>query len=304
MSQTEPWTIGRLLRWTTDYLRQHGAETPRLDAEVLLAECRKCQRIELYTTFDELAAESLRGAYRELVRRRAAGTPVAYLVGHREFFALDFRVTPAVLIPRPETEFILLTLGDLVPGQDGRDRPLQIADVGTGSGVLAICAARQLPSARITALDISPEALEVARGNAALHTVAERIEFLRSDLLEAIPAEPRFDFILSNPPYVSSAEFAELAREVKDHEPRVALLAGDTGQEVIARLIPQSAERLQGGGWLICEISPMLEQAVHQLIQADGRFEIPSTVKDLARLARVVKARRRAGRRGLAETAQ
>src|SRR5262245_51907041 len=143
MSQSDSWTIGRLLGWTADYLAQHGSDSPRLDAEVLLAYARSCKRIELYTSFEELAADELRTRFRELVRRRAEGVPVAYLVGHREFFSLDFRVTPDVLIPRPETELVVVTLLDQIKATGPLDRPLAIADVGTGSGVIGITVAKR-----------------------------------------------------------------------------------------------------------------------------------------------------------------
>ena len=196
---SESWTIGRLLTWTTDYLKQHGSDTPRLDAEVLLAAARGCQRIQLYTAFDEEADEKTRQTFREWVRRRAEGMPVAYLVGHREFYSLRFRVTPDVLIPRPETELLVVRLLDLVKSRPADSPAVTIADVGTGSGIIAICAARHLPDARVTAIDISPGALAVAQGNATDHGMADRIEWIESDLLAGVSGR-QFDFIVSNPP--------------------------------------------------------------------------------------------------------
>lgn len=292
MSTTEAWTVGRLLQWTTDYLKRHAADSPRLDAEVLLAEALERPRIQLYATFDEVPSEAQRTAFREMVRHRAEGTPVAYLVGHREFYSLDFRVTPDVLIPRPETEFLVIGLLDLARPRPAGE-PLAICDVGTGSGILAVCAAKHLPQAQVTALDISPAALAVARENAGRHGVQDRVEFLHSDLLSAVPAERRFDFILSNPPYVSQAEMEALAPEVRNHEPRQALLAGPRGTEVIEALLPQAAERLHPGGHLLVEISPMLHQAVEQMFGADSRFQPLPTIRDLSRHPRVVQARRR-----------
>ncbi len=288
-SQSETWTIGRLLTWTADYLKQHGAVSSRLDAEVLLAVAAGCQRIDLYTRFDEAAPESLRTSFRELVRRRAEGTPVAYLAGRREFYSLSFRVTPDVLIPRPETEFLVVALLD-------RLRPravagaVSVADVGTGSGIIAICAAKYVPQTHVTAIDISPQALTVARANAAELKVAERIEFFEGDLLKGLPSGKRFDFIVSNPPYVSQAEYDSLARDVKQFEPRGALLAGPRGTEVIERLTAQARERLAPGGMLLIEISPMLEQAVRALFEAGGCWRLEPTIKDLAGHARVIVA--------------
>ena len=289
----DEWTIGRLLQWTADYLKQHGSDSPRLEAEVLLAHARGCQRIALYTSFDEPAPEELRTKFRELVRRRAEGVPVAYLVGHREFYSLDFRVTPDVLIPRPETEFLVMTLLDLIKAVGPRERPLAIADIGTGSGIIAITIAKHAAKARVTAVDISPAALAVAKDNAARLKVAERIEFVQGDLFSAIAAGEKFDFIASNPPYISTEEMAALPREVKAYEPELALAAGPTGISVIERLVPEAAERIESGGSLLLEISPMLQQRVESLVAADGRWDLGVTVKDQAGLARVVLARRK-----------
>ena len=152
----DQWTIGRLLQWTTDYLKQHGADSPRLEAEVLLAHARDCKRVELYTSFEEPADDALRTRFRELVKRRAEGVPFAYLVGHREFYSLDFRVTPDVLIPRPETEFLVIALLDLIKARGQSGNAIEVADVGTGSGVVAISVARHAPQVRVTAIDVSP----------------------------------------------------------------------------------------------------------------------------------------------------
>jgi len=290
---SDEWTIGRLLTWTTDYLKQHGSDTPRLDAEVLLAAARGCRRIELYTAYEEPVDEAIRAKFRDWVRRRAEGAPVAYLVGEREFYSLSFRVTPDVLIPRPETELLLIRLLDLVKERgEPAAAGVSIADVGTGSGILAVCAARELPAARVTAIDISPPAIEVARANAATHGAAARIKFIAGDLLAGVPAGQPFDFIVSNPPYVSSAEFAKLSPTVRDFEPRQALMAGPQGTEVIERLLPQAAERLASGGWLLLEVSPMIEPAVGKLLAMQATLEPAPTIKDLAGLPRVVQARK------------
>ena len=303
MSSSEPWTVGRLLQWTADYLKEHGSDSPRLDAEVLLAEALGRQRIELYTAFDEVPGDGPRSAFRELVRRRAEGTPVAYLVGRREFYSLSFRVTPDVLIPRPETELLVVAALDLAKTKgEGSDslnlkspisnQQIFIADVGTGSGIIAVCLAKHLPHCRVTAIDVSRAALDVATGNAKQHGVADRIEFIESDLFAAVPPERRFDFIVSNPPYVAEAEMQRLAPDVRKFEPRVALLAGPRGTEVIESLIPQAAERLLPGRHLLMEISPMIHDTVRRLLEADPRFHLGPTIKDLARLPRVVQARR------------
>jgi len=333
MSSAELWTVGRLLQWTADYLKGHGSESPRLDAEVLLAHVLGRQRIELYTTFDEAPGEEARAAFRELVRRRAEGMPVAYLVGHREFYSLSFHVTPDVLIPRPETELLVVAVLDLIKQSHTSPLPLgnrqgasnasplplgegpgvsnssplplgegpgaraaeevTIADVGTGSGAIAVCLAKHLPACRVTAIDVSRAALAVAVQNARQHEVAERIEFVESDLFAAISPQRQFHFIVSNPPYVTTAEMDGLAVDVRKFEPRVALVAGPRGTEVIEALVAQAAERLRPAGHLLMEISPTIHDAVRSLLQADDRFDVGPTIKDLARLPRVVQARRK-----------
>ena len=291
----ERWTIGRLLQWTTEYFRNRGSATPRLDAELLLAHALGCQRIELYTGYDREPDEEARSRFRELVRRRGAGEPVAYLVGYREFFSLPFRVTPAVLIPRPETELLVTTLLDLAKTFPA-EKVVEVCDVGTGSGVIAVCVAKHLPSARVTAIDICDEALNVARENAELHGVVDRIEFVQSDLLTGLPQNRRFDFIVSNPPYVREDELGELPTDVRDYEPRIALLAGQRGTEVIESLLPQAVAHLNPGGWLLLEINPRVAEEVKNLITNQPELEFVDIRKDLARLPRVAMAQRKGNR--------
>ncbi len=314
-----PWTIGRLLNWTTDFLKEKGAESPRLDAEVLLAHVRGCKRIELYTAFEQPASEELRAKFRELIKQRAAGKPVAYLVGHREFFSLPFSVTPDVLIPRPDTELLVVRALDIAkpqprvndpPERDPNDdapethapkptpallKPITIADVGAGSGIVAVTLAKHLPHANITMIDVSPAALKVAQGNAERTKVSDRIEAIESDLFAAVPADRKFDLIVSNPPYITSAEMQQLAVDVRRYEPTLALDGGPEGTTVIERLIPQAAERLRPGGWLLMEISPTIVGRVEQLLEVDPRLHREPTQKDIAGLARVVQARRKEG---------
>ncbi len=299
----EPWTVGRLLQWTTDYLQDHGSESPRLDAEVLLAEALGCQRIELYTRFDETPGEDVRTAFRELVRAPRRRDARGLFGRPREFYSLSFRVTSDVLIPRPETELLVVTVLDLAktysPLSLGEEQgvraagALAIADVGTGSGAIAVCLAKHLPTCRVTAIDQSRAALAVASQNARQHGVFDRIEFLESDLFAAVPVHRRFDFIVSNPPYVTADEYATLAPDVRNFEPRSALLAGPKGTEVIEAIVGHSADRLYPGGHLLIEIGPAVHDGARALLQADARFEIGPTVRDLARLPRVVQARKK-----------
>jgi len=305
MPETEVWTIGRLLNWTTDYLADRGSPSARLDTELLLAEACGCERIELYTRFDTPASDKTRTTFRELVQRRAEGMPVAYLLGRRDFYSSTFRVSPAVLIPRPETELLVVALLDLVNARGSEEgtavAPLtpaspsgqfRFADVGTGSGILAVCAAEHVANCQVTAIDISQEALEVARQNVQDHGHTDRIELCHSDLFDSVPPGEPYDVILSNPPYIAENEVDMMAAETRDYEPRLALFAGESGTEVIERLVPQAAERLAPGGSLLMEISPMIEERVVGLFEGQATWELLPVVKDLAGLSRVVHARK------------
>lgn len=288
----QQWTMGRLLSWTADYLRERGADSPRLDAEVLLAHARGCRRIELYTAYEEPADEGLRSRFRELVKQRASGMPVAYLVGQREFFSLAFEVTTDVLIPRPETEDLVVRGLDLLRqnalGLNG-DPPL-IADVGTGSGVLAIALARHLPTARATAVDVSSAALDVARRNAARHGVADRIEFVCGDLFDQVEAGRKFHLIVSNPPYVAASEWNDLPDDVRKYEPRLALDGGPDGVAIIERLALAAPQRLFPQGRLLMEIGPAIAERVERLLADQAQFAHVSLRRDLGGLPRVAEA--------------
>lgn len=291
MTKTKPWTIGKLLLWTADYLKRCGDDSPRLDAEVLLAAARGCSRIDLYTTFDETASDTTRSIFRELVRRRAAGVPVAYLVGRKEFYSLSFRVTPDVLVPRPETELLVVALLDYL--KTWSVEPIaEIVDVGTGSGVIAISVAKHDSNCHLTAVDISSSALEVARENAQDHGVEDRVTFVKSDLFDQLPPGQRFHAIASNPPYVSQSGMETLAVEQKQYEPRVALVAGKCGTEVIDRLIAVAPERLHPDGWLLIEVGAAQATLVEKRIEESGWFQIDTTRKDLAGIARIIQARK------------
>ena len=289
MSTTETWTIGKLLTWTTDYLKKGGSTSPRLDAEVLLAHACGRQRIELYTAFDQEPAEEAKVAFRELVRRRNEGTPVAYLVGYKEFYSLQFEVNPDVLIPRPETEHLVVAALDRA--KEAGTQELNLVDVGTGSGAIAVTMAKHLKNCRMTAIDKSSAALAVARRNAEKHQLGEdRISFLESDLLSALPQDAKFDFVLSNPPYVSQAEYEQLPATVRKFEPQMALVAGPDGSEVIARLLLEAQLKLNPRGYCIFEFSPMLYPRLSSFVGTG--WDAPQVTKDLAGLARIVTLRK------------
>ena len=298
-STSDVWTVIRLLKWTTDFFRKRGSESPRLEAEVLLAHALNCTRIELYTAFGTEPDAAQKDSFRGMVKRRGDGVPVAYLVGYREFYSLRLEVNPAVLIPRPETEHLVIEALDRAKAfaQIPLNRPLRIVDVGTGSGAIAIAVAKHIASAypagaHFTAIDVSADALAVAKKNAQSNGVSEQITFETGNLLSSIPAEPSLDLVLSNPPYVSEAEFAELSPTVRDHEPKLALVSGEHGTELIQPLIEQAADRLHPGGQLIIELSPMIADAVAKIVTDDGRYSPPKFIRDLAGHRRVLSVTR------------
>ena len=295
MTETQTWTIGRLLEWTTDYLGKHGSDTPRLDAEVLLAKACNSPRIQLYVTFQQEPTDAVKAEFRAMVKRRAEGTPVAYLVGHKEFYSLNFDVTSDVLIPRNETEHLVmegLDRAKLLQSQD-LSRTIRIADLCTGSGCVAITLAKHLPNARIIACDISPAALKVATANAAKLEVEDRVEFVESDLMATGFSDTKFDIIVSNPPYVTEAEFEKLAKSVRDFEPKLALVAGEDGLSVIRRIVEQADQHLTPDGSLLIEISPMIAETLQQWVDAQSAWKLERFIKDLAGLTRIAAIRRK-----------
>ncbi|GDY08098.1 MAG: peptide chain release factor N(5)-glutamine methyltransferase [Planctomycetota bacterium] len=283
------WTVKRILDWTIPHLKSQGSESPRLDAEILLAHARGCLRIQLYTNYDQPLTDPQRVTMRDLVKRRAAAEPVAYLVGHREFFGLDFRVTKDVLIPRPDTETLVVDAIEILKPQAAP----RVLDVGTGSGCIAISLAVNCPNAEVTAIDLSQAALNIARANAETHSVAGRIRWLCGDLFAPLTTDTQFDLIASNPPYIASAEIETLAADVRLHEPRSALDGGPDGLDVIRRLIAGAPQYLVPQGKLLIEISGEQADAVTQLLAANGRYDDIAVLKDLAKQPRVVRAVRK-----------
>jgi release factor glutamine methyltransferase len=247
-----------------------------------------CDRAYIYAHPErELTAEeTIR--YDHALAERASGVPAQYITGHQEFWGMDLIVTPAVLIPRPETEHAIETVLALVRPTPTPARRFRIADVGTGSGCIALALAKELPQSEIVATDISAAALEVARANAARHQLENRVRFMENDLLNGLENNS-FDFIVSNPPYVGESEEDEVQLEVRKFEPRSAVFGGPKGTEVIARLIPQAHAVLKPGGWLVMEISGTIAEAVKRLLEG---WEEIRTVNDLQGISRVIAARK------------
>jgi len=270
-------------------LRQAGIDPveAELDARLLAQHVLGWDAARYFSSTDEPASTNFLQYYARYIRRRAAREPLAYIIGYREFWGLTFEVTPAVLIPRPETELLVEASLDIYPDQSA---PLDIADVCTGSGCLAVALASLYPNARIVAIDVSADALAIARRNLARHGVGERIALLQDDLFSR--GCRRFDLIVCNPPYVPEQERSTVQPEVRDYEPAIALFAGSDGMSVIARLVPSAIERLVHGGTLAFEFGMGQDEAVGKLISRAPGLRMRTVKRDLRGIPRVATARR------------
>lgn len=278
-------TVIDVLRLSTDYLSDHGSASPRLDAELLLAHALRVRRLDLYLMHDRPLRDDELTTARRLVRRRAAHEPVAYITGTREFYGRAFAVTPAVLIPRPETETLVeRALGVLRESQDAR-----VADLGTGSGAIAVTLAAEMRDLRVVAVDISADALDIARRNAVAHGVENRITFIEGDWGGPLPAP--VDMVVSNPPYVSSDELTATESDVRDYEPEDALDGGADGMAAYHALLGTVQGRIHRGGRLLLEVDPRRADAVVAAIAAGFPGAETRRHHDLSRRERVVEAR-------------
>jgi release factor glutamine methyltransferase len=295
--------IRSALKWGMAQLREAEVPSHTLATEVLLMHVLGRDRAWMYSHHEEPVDDAALQKYFALIARRAAGEPTQYLTGHQEFWGLDFEVTPAVLIPRPETEHVmevaLARLGERgfkIYMDTGLPREtLHVADVGTGSGCLAVALAYEMPHAEILATDISAVALEIARRNAVANKVAERIRFVEADLFPATAeaAIPSFDLIVSNPPYIANSEAATLQREVRDHEPHSALFAGPTGTEIYERLVVEAAARLRDRGIVVLELGHDSAARVREIFDASSSsWTNVAITMDLAGIPRVIAATR------------
>ncbi len=284
-SPPETWTILKVLNWTADRFTSEGLQAPRVDAEVLLAHCLGVERIQLYARFDQPLQEKELTTFKGTIKRRLAREPVAYITGSKGFWSLELQVDRGVLIPRPETELLVeLALGLLDGDGEGRT----IVDVGTGSGAVALAVKKERPAAQVLAVDMSEDALAVARRNA--ESLGLDVDLLQGDLLGALPGAVRPDLILSNPPYVADGDLQTLEPEIRDWEPGAALFAGPDGLDVIRRLCGQAADRLEPGGWLLCEIGMSQGEGAGGIFREAG-FQEVQVKQDLAGLDRVVMGR-------------
>ena len=282
------WTIADILAWTTEFFQLHGIESPRLDAEVLLAAVLGRDRMYLYVHFDEPLEPEELAQFRSYVKERAAHVPLAYVLGRREFMGLGFRVTRDTLIPRPDTEILVQCAVDFLRARrEAGEMACTIADVGTGTGAIALSTLRYTEGTRADAVDISSAAAAVARDNAEMLGLTERVEVHVGDLLAPL-AGRRYDMILSNPPYIPTADIATLMPEVRAYEPHLALDGGADGLNIYRRLMSEAPALLKDGGAIAVEVGIDEARAVAALAMTHPRIVRTETLKDLGGIERVV----------------
>lgn len=281
--------IADILLQAEEFLKGRKGDTPRLDAEVLLASCLGTERHHLYRQRERILTATEIARFQGMIERCRSGEPVAYILGRKEFWSLEFEVNPAVLIPRPDTE-VLVEETLRIAGVLGRPEPA-ILEIGTGSGVISIALATELPGARFVAVDASAGALAVARRNADRHGVGGRIRFLCGNIFE--PLSGKFDIVVSNPPYISEGEFSQLSEGIRCFEPPEALIGGSEGTEFHERIISGGAAFLRPGGWIAMEIGATQRDAVITLLSREGIYDTIGFRPDYAGIPRVVSARRK-----------
>lgn len=278
------WTIKSVLQWTTEYFTKLGLDSPRVDAEILLSKALNCNRVKLYIDQDKPLSQPELNAMHQLVERRGAHEPVAYILGSKGFMQDDFLVTPAVLIPRPETELLVEELGRLF-----KDEHCEFLDIGTGSGAIALSLLRLLPQAHAKAVDISSDALQVAATNAKQLNLADRVKFVKADVYSGLDSQ-QFDLIVSNPPYIPDNDIPALSKDVQ-REPRLALAGGGDGLNFYRRIVKDAAAHLAQDGVLAMEMGINQSSAVQELCHQNG-FTVTAVVKDYAGIDRHIFATR------------
>jgi release factor glutamine methyltransferase len=290
MTRESSFSIRDALAWGAQALRRAAIGNARLDAEVLLRHTLDMDRERLYMSTEAPMSAGQEAKFRELVLRRSRREPVAYITGHKEFWSLDFVVSPAVLIPRPETELLVEVALQYIGKLEQRSS-VKILDLGTGSGAISVCLAKETLAAEIVVVDISPIALDVARMNASRHGVANRIRFVSGDLFAPLkPLRETFDVIVSNPPYILTSELSALAPEIINWEPMTALDGGADGIETCRRIIAQGNGYLAPGGAIVLEIGADMAFAVAELFARSGRYGPASVFQDYAGKDRVIAA--------------
>ena len=293
MSQPAPQfssaTVGAALREGVQKLERANVPSASLAAELLLMHGLGRDRTFLYAHPESPVDPTQLEKFNSLINKRAAGTPTQYLTGRQEFWGMDFEVTPDVLIPRPETEHLIeVALARI--GESRRNNPLRIADVGTGSGCIAVALAKEFPNANIFATDISSAALKIAERSATRHNFKDRIRFTECNLLEGIPEHPPLNVVVSNPPYIARKDAASLPIDVREHEPAIALFAGEDGMEIYPPLIAQAKTHLAEGGLLVLELGLGLFESVSDFLEARTGWTRVSATEDLAGIVRVISA--------------
>ena len=279
------------LEWSTKHLNQAEIDSPRMEAEILMASALQLSREDVYLNPERILNKGEKSILRDLIERRVGREPMAYIIGSKEFWSLNFKTTPDVLIPRPATETLvetLLSLNDKIL----KSQPLKLLDIGTGSGVIAVIAAREILDCQVTATDFSSKILAVARTNAETHGVCNTIDFLQCDMFAGIP-KTFYDFIVSNPPYIKTADLKDLMPDVRDFEPQCALDGGADGLDFYRRIVPGALDYLKEGGDLILEIGETQAKAVTHLFFIEDKYEAIKVIKDDSGSDRVVSARKR-----------
>lgn len=286
-------TIGETLHRAEQRLEAADIATPRLDAEVLLAAALNLSRTELMASPGREVTPAQSMAFEAMMARRENREPVAYILERKEFWSLEFKVNPMVLIPRPDTECLVEHFLQIVKRENAAAP--RILDVGTGSGILAVVAAKECPAARVTAMDLSEYTLNVARHNARTHRVESQIHFVQGDFYREFWEGAPFDFVLSNPPYIPRPAFETLIPEIQLYEPKEALIAGEDGLDAYRKIIPLAARILRPGGYLIMEFGDDQGPEVNQMVAEENAFESIERVSDYTGAERVISARRRSG---------
>lgn len=284
----EIWNIQKVLNWTLPYFEKHQVAEARLSAELLLSHVLKCKRLDLYLQFDRILTGPELKEYRSFIERRITHEPVAYILGEKEFMGLNFKLTPDVLIPRPETEILVESALAEIKGH--QEKSVQVLDVGTGSGAIAISVAHYCSECQVTALDISEAAIDVARQNSE-HLGVNNIKFLVMDALDLpVNKDEKYDFVLVNPPYIGEKERKELHPQITDYEPAIALFSGENGLQFYSWFIPKILLIIKKGGWIFLEIGYDQKEQINILLK-ESNFSGIEFIPDYQKIERIVKAR-------------